>query len=241
MSGEYPPVHHCPSPNFGSRRNGLAPDLVVLHYTGMETAADAFVRLCSTEHEVSAHYLIEESGRILQLVSESKRAWHAGEGAWGGSGDVNSRSVGIEIANSGSVPYAAAQIAALESLLPPIMKRWGIRPEGVIGHSDIAIARKRDPGPRLDWRRLALLGLSVWPETRNMSDIDGERFLLAAKIFGYSPPDGGAFPERVDEVLKAFRLRFFPWEAGSLNARDMAAVQDLARRFPARRRAVKRS
>ena len=239
MSAAYPPVDRCPSPNFGDRRNALTPELVVLHYTGMETAEAALARLCSMEFEVSTHYMIEESGRILSLVHENNRAWHAGEGAWGGAQDVNSRSVGIEIVNNGSVPYTASQMISLEALLPPILDRWAIPPEGVIGHSDLAVGRKSDPGPKFDWRRLALLGLSVWPNTRRRPKVDGGKFLSAAKEFGYSIPERGEFTECLAQVLRAFRLRFLPWAAGPLNEHDMAAMLDLAERFPVRRSLVR--
>jgi N-acetylmuramoyl-L-alanine amidase len=138
--------------------------MVVIHYTAMESCAAALARLCDPAAEVSAHWLIAEDGRVMALVPEEMRAWHAGAGAWGGVGDVNSRSIGIELANDGAQPFGAPQMAALERLLAGIMARWQVRPERVIGHSDMAPERKRDPGPRFDWRALARAGLSVWPE-----------------------------------------------------------------------------
>jgi len=157
--GELTPVW-VPSPNFGARRNGLTPTLIVLHYTAMTPAAAAIERLCDPAYEVSAHYVIGEGGELWQLVEEHKRAWHAGAGSWRGQDDINSRSIGIEMVNDGQSPYAARLMITLEALLPQIMARWGISAAGVIGHSDMAPGRKIDPGPHFDWARLEAKGLA---------------------------------------------------------------------------------
>ena len=212
-----------PSPNCGERRGGARPDLIVIHYTAMASAAEARARLCDPAFEVSAHWLISEQGGAEQLVDEALRAWHAGAGAWGAVRDVNSRSIGIELANTGAAPFAEAQMAALERVLAGIMGRWGIPAERVIGHSDMAPARKSDPGPRFDWRRLARVGLSVWPAVRS-----GGRpvaFRDHARRFGYPDVEEGL-------ILRAFRLRFRPWAEGPADALDAAMAEDLARRFP---------
>ena len=222
-----------PSPNFGERRGGARPSLVVIHYTAMGTTESALERLRSREHEVSAHYLIARDGRAFQLVAETKRAWHAGSGEWGSEGDVNSRSIGIELSNSGLEPYSAPQMLALERLLRDIMKDWRIRPESVIGHSDFAIGRKTDPGPKFDWKRLASQGFSVWPKPRTGQVADKHAFLTAAKAFGYPIPDESNGSIRFADLLTAFRLRFRPWAAGELDTADMEAIHDLAERFPA--------
>lgn len=212
------------SPNFGDRRGGLTPDLIVIHYTAMESCAAACARLCDPAAEVSAHYLIDVDGTVLALVHEAKRAWHAGAGTWGGRGDVNSRSIGIELANDGATPFAHAQMLALERLLAGVMARWGIGPAGVIGHSDMAPDRKVDPGARFDWRRLAVMGLSVWSEARAPNQ--AHDFIAAACRFGYPDLDAGI-------ILRAFRLRFRPWATGPLDGVDAAMMADLAWRFPA--------
>lgn len=223
----------APSPNFGERRGGARPSLVVIHYTAMDTAKSALERLRSREYEVSAHYLIARDGRAFQLVAETKRAWHAGSGSWGGEGDVNSRSIGIELSNSGLEPFSAPQMLALEHLLRGIMADWRIRPEGVIGHSDFAIGRKTDPGPKFDWKRLASQELSVWPKPCTGSAADKRAFLAAAKVFGYPIPDESNCPVRFEDVLAAFRLRFRPWAAGEeLDLADVEAITDLAERHP---------
>lgn len=215
------------SPNFTARRGGARPELVVLHYTGMASAAEARARLCDPLAEVSAHWLIDEAGRIEALVAEEMRAWHAGAGAWGGREDVNSRSIGIELANPGDRPFAAPQMLALEGLLRAILARWGLGPEAVIGHSDMAPGRKFDPGARFDWARLARLGLAVMPAPQGPAPAaDMESFCALAQAFGY--PEG---PPEV--VLAAFRLRFRPRHSGPLDACDMALVADLAARFGA--------
>lgn len=211
-----------PSPNFGKRRNGEAPDLIVIHYTAMATAALALERLCDPKAEVSAHYLIQEDGQVMRLVAEEHRSWHAGAGTWAGCGDVNSRSVGIELANDGQSPFCTRQIDTLEQLLAGIMRRWSIPARGIIAHSDMAPMRKSDPGAKFDWRRIALSGLSVWPADGGTDCTD---FVEAARCFGY--PDAG--PEA---VLSAFRLRFRPWADGPLDATDRAMIGDLAARYP---------
>ena len=218
------------SPNFGPRRDGLRPQLVVLHYTAMESCLAARRALCDPAREVSAHYLVSEAGAVLALGAEVWRAWHAGAGVWAGCGDVNSRSIGIELANCGDAPFAARQMAALMALLPGIMARWSIPPEGVIAHSDMAPGRKIDPGPRFDWRRLARAGLSVWPCPGEDAGrpADERRFRRDAEAFGY-PRD---LP--LDLLLATVRLRFRPRHVGPLDARDCAIMADLAARFAAR-------
>ena len=222
----------APSPNFGERRGDARPSLVVIHYTAMGTAESALERLRSREHEVSAHYLIARDGRAFQLVAETKRAWHAGSGEWGGEGDVNSRSIGVELSNSGLEPYSAPQMLSLEDLLREIMEDWRIRPESVIGHSDFAIGRKTDPGSKFDWKRLASLGFSVWPKPGAGQEADKHVFLTAAKAFGYPIPGESNSSIRFEDLLAAFRLRFRPWASGELDAADVEAIRDLAERFP---------
>ncbi|WP_371037895.1 N-acetylmuramoyl-L-alanine amidase [Rhodosalinus sp. FB01] len=214
-----------PSPNFGPRRDGARPDMVILHYTAMEGAAAALERLCEPGPEVSAHYLLGADGTVWQLVAEEARAWHAGAGAWGDVDDVNSRSIGIELANRGDHPFAAAQMAALEHLLAGVMARWAIPPERVLGHSDIALGRKIDPGPRFDWRRLACGGLAVWPAPAAPGD-----FLADARRAGYRW--AGTTEDAETLVRDAFRLRFRPSGRGPVCAADRAMMAGLAAGWP---------
>ncbi|RMA42994.1 N-acetylmuramoyl-L-alanine amidase [Rhodophyticola porphyridii] len=220
------------SPNFGERRDGLTPELVVLHYTAMQSCEAALRALCDPAREVSAHYLISETGKVLHLVDEDRRAWHAGAGAWAGAGDVNSRSIGIELANDGASPFPAPQMDALERLLRGILPRHRIPPQGVIAHSDMTPGRKIDPGPRFDWRRLALGGLSVWPGQPGRTAPDPARFAADAGLFGY--PDCTS-----DQLLGAFRLRFRPWGQGPLDATDMGMMAELAARYGVDRSAAR--
>lgn len=200
----------------------------------MQSTEAALKTLCDPATEVSAHYLIAEDGEVLSLVPEDLRAWHAGAGRWGAVGDVNSRSIGIELSNTGFVPFAAAQMDALEDLLGGLRARWGIRPERVIGHSDMAPGRKIDPGPRFDWRRLALDRFSVWPlssagaisAAEGPKGTDDARFTEAMRAFGYTATDD---PEL---LLRTFRLRFRPGHTSPLDTTDLAMISDLARRFP---------
>jgi len=198
------------------------PSLVVIHYTAMQTAEAARDRLCDPQAEVSAHYVICPKGQVWQLVDEASRAWHAGAGHWGPHSDVNSHSIGIELANTGYQPFSEPLMSALEDLLVTILKRWNIPPEGVIGHSDMAPGRKVDPGPRFDWRRLALRGLSVWPTPRAGGD-----FYRDARLFGYVSPEGGQ-----EILIPAFRDRFRPGACGPLDGSDAALMADLAARWP---------
>ena len=147
-----------PSPNHGERRNAMRPDMILLHYTGMIDPAVALDRLCAAGSEVSAHYLVLEDGRVMQMVPEARRAWHAGASSWAGETDVNSCSIGIEIANPGHdfgyPDFPKRQIAAVTALCRGIQTRNTIRPERVLAHSDVAPSRKQDPGEKFPWQTL---------------------------------------------------------------------------------------
>jgi N-acetylmuramoyl-L-alanine amidase len=186
--------------------------MVVIHYTAMANAEAALERLCDPQTEVSAHYLIDRIGAVTQLVDEAQRAWHAGEGEWRGLQDINSRSIGIELDNTGDTPFPEPQMAALEGLLSQIMARWGIRPENVIGHSDMAPGRKQDPGPRFDWSRLARLGLAGPVASRPQASAD---FMAVARQAGFTAEVD------TDTLLSATRLRFAPWRKGPLVPEDL--------------------
>lgn len=209
-----------PSPNFGGRRGVQTPDMIIIHYTGMETAAAAIERLCDPEAEVSAHYLIDIDGARTKLVRPRHRAWHAGLACWGGVHDVNSHSIGIELVNpghgTGYLPFAEAQMDHLEALIDHLMARFAIMPERVIGHACIAPTRKHDPGEKFDWRRLALGGRSIWldpkeaPSPGDTTPADAGRFQSAARSFGFLVPDSGLWCPETLAVWNAFRARFYP-------------------------------
>ena len=190
----------------------------MLHYTAMDTPGRALDWLCAPESQVSAHYLVDRSGGAVRLVPEVERAWHAGAGAWGGVRDVNSRSIGIEICNTGRMPFAAAQMDAVEALVAGIMARWAIPPRRVIGHSDCAPGRKVDPGARFDWARLARSGLAAaTPRAEGAGD-----FAALMVRAGYTADADPA------TLLSALRLRHRPWARGPLDARDLGIAAGLA-------------
>ena len=196
-----------PSPNFDER--ALPVSMLVLHYTGMETAAAAIARLQDPDAKVSAHYLVGEDGRIVRMVDEEKRAWHAGRSFWRGITDVNSASIGIEIVNPGHEfgyrPFPDEQIDALLPLVADIKERHGITRGNVVGHSDIAPARKQDPGELFPWARLAKLRLALPRPTRNLLDPlwKDSGFLIALERFGYDVADRMA-------AVVAFQRRYRP-------------------------------
>src|ERR1700761_5491606 len=202
-----PGIIDCPSPNFDER--GLPISMVVLHYTGMEDAASAFRRLTDPEAKVSAHYMIGEDGQVARLVDESKRAWHAGKSYWRGVTDVNSASIGIELVNPGHEhgyrPFPEEQMAALITLMMGIVPRYGVTRGNIVGHSDIAPARKEDPGELFDWERLAKLRLGL---ARPRQFLPGPRWgdsglLFWRERFGYDIVE----PEA---AVRAFQRRFRP-------------------------------
>ncbi len=224
------------SPNCGPRRGVVAPDMVVLHYTAMDGAEAACERLCDPAAEVSAHYVIAEDGRTWRLVPEILRAWHAGVASWAGERDVNSRSIGIELANPGDAPFAAPQMIALEALLDGILARWRIPPERVVGHECVAPGRKADPGPRFDWRRLALRGLSVWLDAPRAAagPADALAFQIAARRFGYDAAPSGRWDAPTTAIAQAFRRRFRPWSDDPACAAALAHLEAMAARWPGR-------
>ena len=207
-------ISDCPSPNFNAR--ALPVSMIVLHYTGMPDAEGAIARLRSPEAGVSAHYVVKEDGEVLRLVDEEQRAWHAGKSYWRGITDVNSASVGIEIVNPGHEfgyrPFPDEQIAALIPLVADIKARHGIGRGNVVGHSDIAPARKEDPGELFPWAALAKRRLALPSPTRDLMDPywTDAGFTLALERFGYDVSDALkatiAFqrrfrPERIDGIV----------------------------------------
>ncbi len=201
-------VHaQVPSPNFNARK--LPVSMVVLHYTGMPSAEEALAKLCDPAAKVSAHYLIDEDGMVTQMIDEDKRAWHAGKSFWRGVTDVNSASVGIELVNPGHEwgyrAFPDEQIAALLPLLADIVARHQVPLSNVVAHSDIAPARKADPGELFPWDKLAWHRLALAkprPSMRLVFDNDGA-FYLALERFGYDITDGPA-------AVRAFQRRWRP-------------------------------
>ncbi len=213
-----------PSPNHGERAGGRKPDMIIVHYTGMPTADQALSWLCSEESQVSAHYFVCEDGRVLQLVPEERRAWHAGKSGWAGEIDINSCSIGIEVANQGhpgGLPaFPQAQISALSELCLDCVGRWSIPAHRVLGHSDVAPIRKVDPGENFPWERLHLDGVGHWVAP---TQITGGRFFQYGEsgqpiealqsmlaLYGYNIEVTGFFCERTKGVVEAFQRHFRP-------------------------------
>ncbi|HYG88862.1 MAG TPA: N-acetylmuramoyl-L-alanine amidase [Azospirillum sp.] len=217
-----------PSPNHGPRPEGAGPELLILHYTGMPTAAHALGRLCDPDAQVSAHYTVDEDGTIYAHVPEDRRAWHAGVSSWRGLRDINSRSIGIEIVNPGHEfgyrPFPPVQMDAVEELCVAVVERHGIRPENVLGHSDIAPSRKEDPGELFDWPRLARAGVGIWP----MPSQDDEGPFTAEEVTELLGRYG--YDAECPRALLAFQRHFVPQSlTGEADAETVRQLRALVR------------
>lgn len=215
-------IRDLPSPNHDARPEGRGVDMIVLHYTGMRTAAEAVGRLRDAAAKVSAHYVVDEDGAVLRLVPEDRRAWHAGVAYWRGATDINARSIGVEIANPGHEhgyrDFTALQTAAVCDLCLEILSRHPVPARNVVGHSDVAPGRKEDPGERFDWRGLAENGVGLWPFGVPGDDITGAvreagalrpvRAMLAA--IGYRVEAEGVLDPALASVLRAFQRHWRP-------------------------------
>jgi N-acetylmuramoyl-L-alanine amidase len=213
------------SPNHGERRRDSKPDMLLLHYTGMRDTDAALAKLCTPGSEVSAHYVVMEDGYVIQCVSEARRAWHAGAAVWEGDCDVNSCSIGIEIANPGHdhgyPDFPKRQIAAVIALCRGIFTRHRIPAWRVLGHSDVAPTRKQDPGEKFPWRLLSESGIGLWvppapiveggsgfvlgesgPAIREMQDLLGK--------YGYDVASSGSFDVTTRDAIAAFQRHFRP-------------------------------
>jgi N-acetylmuramoyl-L-alanine amidase len=234
------------SPNHEERAERRRPDILLLHYTGMESASEALDRLRNPAAGVSCHYFVFEDGRVVQMVPEGRRAWHAGLASWEGVGDVNSRSIGIEIANPGHAgglpPYPAVQIGKMIELALDLVRRWKIRPDRVLGHSDVAPARKEDPGELFPWDALYQAGVGHWVEPRPIRDgrfyafgDSGEPVHALQEqlaTYGYGIAVNGVFDEATAAVVRAFQRHFRP--ARIDGAADPSTVETLANLIAAR-------
>lgn len=212
------------SPNHGERVRARAIDMVILHYTGMETSKSALERLCDPTSEVSCHYVVEEDGSIIQLVKEERRAWHAGVSHWRGESDINSRSIGIELVNRGHdadyPDFPNIQIDRLIALLLDIQERHPIQPRYVLAHSDVAPERKLDPGEKFPWERLFKAGIGhfVPPEPLSgggyfQAGEEGqpiEALQSMLMLYGYGVAVNGVFDGRTEAAVKAFQRHFRP-------------------------------
>lgn len=237
----------CPSPNHGERKSGRSADMLILHYTGMPSAEAALGWLCAEESQVSSHYFIDEDGRVSQLVPESRRAWHAGQGHWKGESDINSTSIGIEIANpghaGGSPPFHEAQIEATIRLCRDIVDRCAIPAERVLAHSDIAPMRKQDPGEGFPWGLLHREGIGHWVEPL---PVGGGRFFQEGDtgqpvealqtmlaLYGYGVRVDGSYDAETASVIRAFQRHFRPMRVdGVADASTIGTLHKLLSSLP---------
>jgi N-acetylmuramoyl-L-alanine amidase len=211
------------SPNVDDRKDA-AIDMLVLHYTDMKTAQAAIDHLCNAESKVSAHYVVDEAGEVYSLVDESKRAWHAGESFWRGHSNINSRSIGIEIANPGHTngyrAFPELQMQSVIELCHAIIARHAIPPRNVVGHSDVAFLRKMDPGELFDWPRLARAAIGVFPfgshpmmGSELMRGDNGKKVIrlqTALNNWGYGLKLDGDYGVKTEQCVIAFQRHYRP-------------------------------
>ncbi len=235
-----------PSPNYNDRPAGARVKYLILHYTGMATGGAALKRLCDPTAKVSAHYLIEEDGRVYSLVVEDKRAWHAGVAAWEADRDINGLSIGVELVNPGHDapgyqgdyrPFPEPQMAALIKLCRGILARHAIRPWYVLGHSDVAPARKIDPGELFDWRRLAAQGIGAWHNVSPDRKIAPSGAVSVAEVqemlarYGYPLARTGWADQQTRQALSAFQRHFRPADfSGEPDPETQAILRNLLAR-----------
>jgi N-acetylmuramoyl-L-alanine amidase len=241
------------SPNYGERNKGRRPDMIVLHYTGMPDVESALTRLCKAGTEVSAHYVVLEDGRVLQCVAEAKRAWHAGVACWSGEEDINSCSIGIEIINRGHdwgyPDYPLRQIAAVIALCRGIILRRAVPPHRVLGHSDVAPARKKDPGEKFPWRSLSASGVGHWVAPARITDgavlkqgaqgDDVRALQQRLADYGYRIPVNGKYEGTTADVVAGFQRHFRPEKVdGIADESTQATLQQLLEQLPVNVRAM---
>lgn len=246
LKPDSPLVHTLyPSPNIEDRRKGCRADMILVHYTGMSSAEKAIGWLANPKSKVSCHYVVDEDGRITQMVEETKRAWHAGISHWSGNTDINSVSIGIEIQNPGHEfgypDFPPAQMEAVAALCRDIARRRGVPPERVLAHSDVAPGRKMDPGEKFNWAWLARYGVGHWVAPAAPTDetlecdagaVTEARDLL--RSYGYGTENA----EREDwfaVLIRSFQLHFRPQCAdGRLDAGTIDTLRRLVASLPAR-------
>ncbi|MEG9861455.1 MAG: N-acetylmuramoyl-L-alanine amidase [Parvularculales bacterium] len=207
------------SPNYNIRPADMPVDMLIMHYTGMASGEAALARLCDPTAKVSAHYLVDQNGAIHKLVAEKNRAWHAGASCWAGREDINSRSIGIEIVNPGHEfgyqNFPVSQMVAVVELAQDIVTRHKIKPPQVLGHSDVAPLRRRDPGEHFDWALLASASVGMWVEPAPIKasandEIDAAIIQRLLGAYGYQIPTTGYFDDETRAVIRAFQRHFRP-------------------------------
>jgi N-acetylmuramoyl-L-alanine amidase len=235
------------SPNCGERNEGRLPDMILLHYTGMPDVEGAIAQLCTAGTDVSAHYIVLEDGRIVQCVPESKRAWHAGVSSWAGEDDINSCSIGVEIVNRGHdwgyPDFPLRQIAAVIALCRGITLRRNVPSHRVLAHSDVAPARKKDPGEKFPWHSLANSGVGHWVQPAPITRSGGLKLGIvgdevrdlqqALARYGYGVPITGKYDSATMEVVTAFQRHFRPMRVdGVADHSTLVTLQSLLASLP---------
>lgn len=239
-----------PSPNIEPRRDGRTPRILLLHYTGLPTLERAIDVLSRPDCKVSCHYVVGEDGETIQMVAESMRAWHAGESYWAGETDINSLSIGIEIQNAGHAAgypeFPALQMHAVKLLCNDILTRHSITPQCVLAHSDVAPARKCDPGEKFNWAALAESGVGLWVKPAPI-DASGRTVCLGdtgshvmeaqqlLTFYGYQVPQSGRFDQDTAAAVRAFQRHF---RQGLCDGRFDASSRDTLLRLLAARDAL---
>ncbi len=226
-----------PSPNFNAHDPSVPLRFIVLHYTDMVTAQEALARLCDAASEVSAHYLIDEGGTTYRLVEERNRAWHAGKSSWGSVTDMNSASIGIELANPGHAngyrPFPRSQIESLKILVRDILARHGMDPRtALLGHADIAPGRKQDPGELFPWTHLAAEGLGLWPipTATDYAPFTERAVQESLRTIGYACPETGDYDRPTRDAILAFQRRYHPTNlTGTPESETVARMRALVR------------
>jgi N-acetylmuramoyl-L-alanine amidase len=235
------PKRIVPAVNFENRWGEIRPSILIMHYTGMRNAEDACRWLCNEDSKVSCHYLVDEAGAIIQMVSEDKRAWHAGVSWWKGASDLNSRSIGIEIQNPGHTggypDFPRRQMEAVAALGRDIVQRWAIAAHDVLAHSDVAPGRKVDPGEKFDWRYLSEEGVGIWLQPEPLSDgprlaqgnqgPDVEELQYLLDKYGYGVEKNGVFDTYTRQATAAFQRHFRPARVDGVA--DVSTVATLKR------------
>ena len=231
----------CPSPNFGERRDNADIDAIILHYTGMASGEAAQAWLCNPDSQVSSHYIVHEDGRVVQMVREADRAWHAGKSFWAGVTDINSCSVGIEIVNRGHDlgydEFPDSQVESVISLTRDIVTRHNVSGERVLAHSDVAPGRKIDPGEKFPWGRLASAGVGHWVlpvpagNDRGLCEGDSGGAVKSLQMllfrYGYGVDTDGTFGDKTRIVVEAFQRHFRPERVDGIA--DRSTLETLSR------------
>lgn len=237
-----------PAANFEPRRGTHKPSILLLHYTGVESAAKAVHWLTCAESRVSCHYLVDESGCLTQMVPEDMRAWHAGEAIWDGEHDINSASIGIEVHNPGHEmgypDFPELQLASLEALCKDVMSRHGIRSDRVLAHSDVAPTRKKDPGEKFPWARLARNGIGHWVEPQPVHEAEAGMGIgvagplvadvqLLLRKYGYGLDATGVVDGKTEFVVTAFQRHFRPARVdGRIDQSTISTLERLVASLP---------